>query len=86
MGALRCSRNIYIIKDNIGRVRDKVIILRGVSKHQIAENRIVKTINANQNRPEGIDVFGIQVVPYLSIPIDGPTSINVNIITPKFEE
>jgi hypothetical protein len=46
----------------------------------------VKTINTDQHRTESVDVCGIEIVPDLSVTIDGSTTIDINIVASKLEE
>ncbi len=46
----------------------------------------MKTINADQHRTESVDVRGIEIVPDLSITVNGSTTVDVDIVASKLEE
>ena len=39
-----------------------------------------------QHRPQHILILGVEVIPHLPIPIQHPTPININILTPQLEK
>ena len=46
----------------------------------------METVDADQNRSESVDVCRIEIVPDLSVPVDGSATIDVDIVTSKLEE
>jgi hypothetical protein len=46
----------------------------------------VEANGTEEDRPQNIDVFGVQIVPNLTIAVESTTTINVNIVTTELEE
>ena len=46
----------------------------------------MKAIDSEQDWPEGVYIFGIQIVPDLPVAIKGSSAVDVDIISSKLEE
>jgi len=66
---LTCTRDIYIIEDDIGWIGNEVIVLWREAKHQVADNGIVQAIDTNQYWAQGKDIGCIQIIPIVYVNI-----------------
>lgn len=71
--ALAEAADVDVVEDDIGGVGDKVIVLRAVAQHQVGDDAVVEAVDAEEHGPEGVDVLGVEVVPDLSVAVDGAT-------------
>lgn len=63
-----------------------MIVLRRISQNQVAYGRVVKPVKTKQNWPKSVDVRGVQVIPNLTITVNGPSTKDIDIISSEFEE
>jgi len=80
------SRNIDVVKDDIGSIGNEMVVLGRISQEQVAENGIMKTIDTDQDWSKGVDIRGIKIVPDLSIAIYGSTTVNIDIAASPLPE
>lgn len=62
-----------------------MVILWRVSQEQVADNRVLESVDANQDWSESVYICSIQVIPGLPVAVQRSTTINVDIVSPEFE-
>lgn len=80
------STNVEILKDDVGAVGEEVVPLRRVSQVEVGNGSAVQTDGAEEDRSENVDVFGVEVVPDLTISVEHTAAIDVNILAADLEE
>jgi len=46
----------------------------------------MKAIQAKENRAKSVNILRIEVIPNLTIPIDGPSSVDIDVVASQLEE
>lgn len=85
-GVSATSSNVDIVKNDIGRVGNKVVVLGRVSQHQVGNDAVVETVNAKQDWTQRVDVRGVCLVPHLPVAVNGSSSVDEDIVASKLEE
>ncbi len=76
-----CARDIDIIKYNIASISNKMVVLRRVSQVQITQDGVFKSVNADQNGTKSVDITGVQIIPGLTVAVNGSATIQVNVVS-----
>jgi hypothetical protein len=84
--ALAVAGNIDTLEQDVRRVGDKVIPLRGVSQLERADSTALQPDNTDKNRTQNQSVRSVQVVPHLTIAIESTISIDVDVGSTELEE
>jgi hypothetical protein len=84
--ALAVASNIDTLEQDVRRVGDKVVPLRGIAQLERADSTAVQTDNTNQNGTQDESIRSVQVVPNLTIAVQGTVTIDVDICTTELEE
>jgi len=84
--ACASARDIDGIKYDIGRIGHEMVIFRAVSQVQIADCRVVETNDAHEDGSQNIFVLCVEIIPDLSVTVNGSSTININIVASELEE
>lgn len=75
--ALTEAADCDVAKNDVGRVRNKVVVLRGVAEVEVGDGATVQTDSAKKDWTEDVDILGVKVVPDLTITVNGAAAIDV---------
>lgn len=84
--ALAVAGNVDTLEQDVRRVGDKVVPLRGVAQLERADSTAVQPDNTHQNGTQNEGVRGVQVVPDLAIAVESTVTINVDVCSTELEE
>lgn len=84
--ALAEASDVDTLEEDIRRVGDKVVPLRGVAQLERADSTAVQPDNTNQNWTQNEGVRSVQVIPDLSIAVESAITIDVDVCTTELEE
>ena len=84
--ALTITRNVNPIKEHIRRVSHKVVVLRRVPQLQRTDCATIQPDDAHQDGTQNEIIFGIQIIPDLSVAIDCTATVHIHIFTTELEE
>lgn len=84
--ALAVAGNIDTVEQDIRRVGDKVVPLRGVAQLERADSTAVQPDNTDENRTQNQSVRSVQVIPNLTIAIESTVSVDVDVGSTELEE
>jgi len=69
------TSNVDVVKYHVGGIRDKVIVLWAIPQLQVGKNAVPQSVDANQHRPQSVDVSAVLIIPYLAVTVERTTCL-----------
>lgn len=80
------SPDIDPVKNDVGRVGNKMVPLGGIAKVQRTDSTTIKSNNSHQDGAQNQSIFGIQVIPNLTIAVKRTSTIDIDVFSTQFEK
>lgn len=84
--ALTEAANRDVAENDVGRVRNEVVVLRGVAEVEVGDGATMQTDSTEKDWTEDVDILGVEVVPDLTITVNGAAAINIYVCPAKLKE
>jgi len=84
--ALAAAEDVDVVKYDVGGVGNECVPLRTVSELQIGDGGAFRTNHTEENGTEDVDILGVEVVPGLTVSIEGAAPVDVDVLAAELEE
>jgi hypothetical protein len=67
--ALATAEDVDVVENDVARVGNECVPLRAVSEFQIGDGGTFRADETEEDRPQDVDILGIEVVPGLAVSV-----------------
>ena len=78
--------DIDVGEDHVSGVGDECVPLRAVAELQILDGRAFEADGSEEDWTKDVDILGVEVVPSLTVAVQGSTSVDVDVLATELEK